>query len=76
MRKNPYLAQAESIKLDKRSQDIIKKARTYGIVVYDNIALGKSLLDPNSQSSPTCKDMLEVFSWCINREKDTQMSGS
>lgn len=74
MRKNPYLAQAESIKLDKRSQDIIKKARTYGVVVFDNTALGKSLLDPNSQSTLTCKDMLKMFKWCINREKDTQMS--
>lgn len=76
MRKNPYLAQAENVKLDLRSQTIIKKARTFGVVVYDNPTLGKSLLNENSNLKLTCKDMFDTFIWCLEREKDTQMSNN
>lgn len=76
MRKNPYLAQAENVKFDKRGQDIIKKARRFGVVVYDNQSLGKALLETKVEPKNfTCNQMFEFFIWCLEAEKDVQMSG-
>lgn len=75
MRKNPYISQSENLKLDARSQNIIKKARRYGVVVYDNPTIGKALLNPNEKTQDfKFNDMKEFFLWFLQLEKTTQMS--
>lgn len=76
MRKNPYLLHAEKLKQDSRSENIIKKAKRYGVVVYDNPTLGKNLLNVNIEDSGLQTDyMIEFFAWILKSEKKVQMSG-
>lgn len=67
---------AEELKRDSRSETIIKKAKRYGVVVYDNPTLGKSLLNANiPQKEFKHSNMIEFFTWVLESEKKTQMSG-
>lgn len=75
IRKNPYINQGEVLKLDKRSSIIIKKAKRYGVVVYDNLAIGKSLLDVNQVPNGSHgKIATDLFMWILKSEKNRQMS--
>ncbi len=74
MRKNPYLAHSQNIKLDPRSEAIIKKAKHYNVIVYGNTVLGKNLLNPTCSNVKIQKNMLEFFTWLQEQEKNTQMS--
>ncbi len=75
MRKNPYLSQAENIGLDARSQNILKKAKSFGVGVYENPMLRKSFFDTNIKSRPEQTSlMMKFFAFLIESEKNVQMS--
>ncbi len=74
MYKNPYAKHAQTTVLDGRSETIMKKAKRYGVVVYDNPILGKNLLNQNSSNIRLEKDMVKFFTWFLELEKNTQMS--
>ncbi len=74
MYKNPYLQHAQKAALDSQSEAIIKKAKRYSVVVYDNPTLGANLLNPNVSNISLRSDMVEFFTWFLQQEKNIQMS--
>ncbi len=75
MIKNPYASVSQNVFLDKRAENIIKKARSFGIDIYENKHLAHKLLDEKQIEFKNREEIFDFFIWILNQEKKTQMSG-
>lgn len=69
-----YKTQSINNQLSNQENVIIKKAKKYGISVFENEQIAKKLLSKNIPDEPLNKEALELFAWCLESEKTTQMS--
>ncbi len=72
MIKNPYAKLNQTFSLDERGEAIIKKARAYGVEVYENPTICKELL--RVDGGVDGDGLYEFFIWILQQEKDAQMS--
>lgn len=71
---NAYKTHEAKLELDERSERIIKKAKQYNVVLFANPNLAKKLLETKPKNTNTSKKIVEVFTWLLECESNTQMS--
>ncbi len=72
MRKNPYLKAQIAPNLDARTEAIIKKAKRFGVELYENPILAKKLLELSDEELDD--EAIKLFLWILEQEKTVQMS--
>lgn len=71
---NAYKAHEVKIKLDERSQRIIAKAKQYNVSLFANPNLAKKLLETKPTNTNASKRTVDILTWLLECEANTQMS--
>ncbi len=73
MIKNPYAKLNQGLNLDSRSEIVLKKARAFGVDVFENPILAKELLSLDVKFENQ-DNIYDFFIWILQQEKQVQMS--